>query len=62
MEGSVMSLLGLSGNYLAIGAGAVSAFVIGMVWYAVLFGKIWSQAHRFSEQKLKKRQVSALLA
>lgn len=57
-----MSLLGISGNYLAIAAGAVTAFLIGTVWYMFLFGKQWSAAHGFSEQKVKQMQGSAPIA
>lgn len=57
-----MTLFGISGQYLAIAAGAVAAFVIGMLWYAVLFGKTWAQGQGFSEQKLKELQASAPVA
>ena len=48
-------------NFLAIIAGAVSAFVIGIFWYAVLFRSIWSNAQGFSEQKMHHLQKSAPL-
>ncbi len=49
-------------NLLAIGAGAVVSFIIGMLWYAVLFGKAWAQAHGFSEQKMATLKKSAPIA
>jgi hypothetical protein len=57
-----MTLFGISGNYIAIVAGAVAAFIIGMIWYTVLFGKMWSAGHGFSEQRMKEMQSSAPMA
>ncbi len=57
-----MTLFGISGHYLAIAAGAVAAFIIGMLWYAVLFSKAWSEGQGFSEQKMKELQASASTA
>lgn len=49
-------------NILAIGAGAVASFIIGTIWYAVLFGKIWAKAHGFSEHKMQELKAFAPLA
>ncbi len=57
-----MTLFGISGNYLAVAAGAIAAFIIGTIWYALLFGKTWSAGHGFSEQKMKELQGTAPVA
>lgn len=46
-------------NYLAIVVAAVAQFIIGAVWYSVLFGKLWMKIHdcdKLSEAELKKMQ------
>lgn len=40
-------------NYLAVLLAALSAFVIGGLWYSVLFGKPWMALTGQSEEKLK---------
>lgn len=40
-------------NLLAVGLGAVAFFAVGMVWYSVLFGKIWQRELGLSEEQLK---------
>ncbi len=37
----VFGTMGVSINYLAVGAAVVASFVIGMLWHGPLFGKIW---------------------
>lgn len=40
-------------NWLAVFAAALSAFVIGGLWYSpVLFGKIWMQANGFTVEQV----------
>ena len=40
-------------NYLAVGLAALSAFLLGGLWYSVLFGKQWMALTGQSEEKLK---------
>jgi hypothetical protein len=36
-------------NYLAILIASVAQFVIGFIWYAPLFGKLWGRIHGFDQ-------------
>lgn len=46
-------------NYLAVLAAAVSAFVIGGVWYSpILFGKMWLKETGLSDEMLRKRSMA----
>jgi hypothetical protein len=40
-------------NYLAVGAAALSSFVIGGVWYSVLFADPWMEAAKVRPEDLK---------
>ena len=40
-------------NYIAVVAAALSAFVIGGIWYSALFGRQWMAASGQSEDTLK---------
>jgi hypothetical protein len=40
-------------NYLAVALAALSAFLLGGLWYSVLFGKQWAALTGQSEEKLK---------
>jgi hypothetical protein len=40
-------------NYLAVGLAALSAFVLGGLWYSLLFAKPWAALTGQSEEKLK---------
>ena len=40
-------------NFLAILVAALSAFVIGWLWYGPLFGKQWMKLNGFTEEQLK---------
>jgi len=40
-------------NWLAVLVAAVASFLIGGVWYAVLFAKAWQRAHGFTDQQAK---------
>jgi hypothetical protein len=42
-------------NLLAVLFAALSAFVIGGIWYGPLFGKAWMDAHGFTEAMLRDR-------
>lgn len=42
-------------NWAAVAAAALSAFVIGGLWYSpMLFGKVWMRANRFTDEDLKR--------
>ena len=38
-------------NYLAVVAAAVSAFLLGGLWYSLLFGKAWMAASGMTEER-----------
>ncbi|QGY43651.1 DUF1761 family protein [Maribellus comscasis] len=40
-------------NFLAVLVSALSAFVIGWLWYGPLFGKQWMKLNGFTEEQLK---------
>ena len=40
-------------NYLAILVTAVVIFVIGAIWYSVLFGRAWTAAHGYTPEQLE---------
>jgi hypothetical protein len=40
-------------NYFAVIIAALSAFIIGGLWYSVLFAKVWMVENGFDEEKLK---------
>ncbi len=40
-------------NWLAVLVAAVTSFLIGGVWYAVLFSKAWQREHGFTEEQAK---------
>lgn len=42
-------------NLIAVLFAALSAFVIGGIWYGPLFGKAWMDAHGFTEAMLRDR-------
>jgi len=42
-------------NWLAVFAAAISAFIIGGLWYGPLFGKAWMHANGYTEEDLAKR-------
>ena len=45
-------------NYLAVLISALSAFVVGWLWYGPLFGKQWMKLHGFTEEELSKGTIS----
>ena len=44
-------------NWLAVITAAVSAFLVGGIWYGPLFGRAWMTEFGFTEEDLKKRSV-----
>ena len=41
-------------NYLAVGVAALATIFIGALWYSrLLFGKLWVEAHGYSEEKAR---------
>lgn len=49
--------------YVPLIVGAVVSFILGMLWYSpFLFGRIWAQAHGFSEQKMQEMHSSLYAA
>jgi hypothetical protein len=47
-------------NWLAVIAAAVSMFVIGGLWYSVLFQKQWMAANGFSDEDMKRGSPAAI--
>lgn len=47
-------------NYFAVLVAALSAFVIGGLWYSVLFGNAWMNENGFSEETLKKGSMGKI--
>ena len=54
-------------NYLAVVVGAIAYFIIGSLWYSVLFGKVWMAANNIptpteeDKQKMKKQMAPMML-
>jgi hypothetical protein len=40
-------------NYLSIFVAAIASFVIGFLWYGLLFGKSWRMLNKISEKQIK---------
>jgi len=49
-------------NWLAIVTAAISAFIIGGIWYGPLFGKIWMSEFSFTDEGLAKRNQTKIFA
>ena len=47
-------------NWLAIVTAAVSAFVVGGIWYGPVFGKAWMAEFGFVEEELAKRNQAKI--
>ena len=43
-------------NLWAVLVAGIATFMIGPVWYTVLFGKAWQKAQGYSEEKVKQMQ------
>lgn len=39
-------------NWLAVGVAAFATFMLGGVWYAALFGRVWQRLNGYSDEKL----------
>ncbi|MBU2032369.1 MAG: DUF1761 domain-containing protein [Alphaproteobacteria bacterium] len=40
-------------NFLAVALGALAFFAVGMLWYGVLFGKLWQRSARLTDEALQ---------
>jgi hypothetical protein len=40
-------------NYLAVVVAALATFLIGGLWYSVLFGKLWMRLHGYTPEQLE---------
>lgn len=48
-------------NYLAVLAAAVSAFLVGGIWYSpILFGNMWMRETGLDDERLRRRNVAAV--
>ena len=47
-------------NYVAVGAAAVSAMVVGSVWYGPLFGNAWMKLVGISKADINKKEMPKL--
>ncbi len=45
-------------NFLAVLVSALSAFVVGWLWYGPLFGKKWIKLNGFTEEQLREGGIS----
>ena len=45
-------------NWLAVIVAALSTFVLGFVWYSLLFGSIWMKASGMTEEKAKQGNMA----
>jgi hypothetical protein len=44
-------------NILAIGLASVAQFILGMVWYGTVFGKLWGTIHGFDQCTKEEQQA-----
>lgn len=49
-------------NYWAVLGAAVASFVVGMLWYSVLFGKAWMSMTGITPESMKAMKMSATAA
>jgi hypothetical protein len=47
-------------NWLAVVVAAVSAFIVGGLWYGPIFGKAWMAEMGFSEEDLKEANMAKI--
>ena len=40
-------------NWLAVGVAAVAAFLVGGLWYGLIFSKAWIRLHKYSEEEVQ---------
>ena len=49
-------------NWLAVVLGALAFFVVGALWYGVLFGKVWQRSARLSDATVRSRNMVLIFA
>jgi hypothetical protein len=50
-------------NFLAVGAAALAAFLIGALWYSpALFARAWKEAHGYTSEQVQQMQQTAARA
>lgn len=47
-------------NYFAVLVAALSAFIIGGLWYSVLFAKAWMVENKFTEETLRNNNMAKI--
>ena len=47
-------------NYIAVLVSAVAGFVIGALWYSVLFGKVWMKLSGMDNKKIEKEKKKGM--
>ena len=47
-------------NYFAVVVAALSAFIIGGLWYSLLFAKPWMKENGFTEEELRKSNMGKI--
>ena len=55
-----MALPSVDVNYLAVVVVTVVSFLIGMIWYMFLFGKVWQKEMGFSDKDMKKAKEKGM--
>lgn len=40
-------------NYVAVAVSAVATFLVGGLWYGLIFAKVWVRLHGFTEEQIK---------
>jgi hypothetical protein len=49
-------------NYLAVIVATIAAFVIGFVWFGLLFQRQWGAAHNLTREQMRPQGASAVIA
>ena len=47
-------------NWLAVVLGAVAFFLVGVIWYGMVFGKAWQKAAGLSDEQLKRGNIGLI--
>jgi hypothetical protein len=55
-----MALPSVSVNYVSVLIAAVASYIIGMIWYTFLFGKIWMKEMGFKDKDKKKAKKEGM--
>ncbi len=53
-------MYGVSINWLAVVVAAVAAYIVGWLWYGVLFGKTWMKLNKMSPADIKKAKQKGM--